>query len=186
MPSRARTSAITMPPHPLVYDGIEAIRPLLEQGARRARRLAARPDPREPHAGRGELPPRAGETEFRAFKIDVLRIEDGGIAEITTFDASLFAAFGLRRSLPMDRFERRAVVVAPGEARAFDRGRVARRARHRRARRDRGRARRRRRPGALRARRRAHLDGRDLRALRNPGAGVAALMVVRRVGADGG
>lgn len=30
------------------------------------------------------------------------------------------------------------------------------------------------------------LDGRDLRALRNPGAGVAALMVVRRVGADGG
>jgi hypothetical protein len=29
----------------------------------------------------------------------VLRIEDGKIAEITTFDASLFAAFGLPETL---------------------------------------------------------------------------------------
>ena len=33
-----------------------------------------------------------GDTEFRAFKLDVLRIEDGAIAEITTFGASLFPA----------------------------------------------------------------------------------------------
>jgi hypothetical protein len=36
-----------------------------------------------------------GDTEFRAFKLDVLRVEGGRIAEITTFDASLFPAFGL-------------------------------------------------------------------------------------------
>ena len=32
---------------------------------------------------------------FRAFKFDVLRIEDGVIAEITTFGPELFPAFGL-------------------------------------------------------------------------------------------
>jgi hypothetical protein len=36
-----------------------------------------------------------GDTEFRAFKLDVLRIEDGEIAEITTFGPNLFAEFGL-------------------------------------------------------------------------------------------
>jgi ketosteroid isomerase-like protein len=35
----------------------------------------------------------------RAFKLDVLRVEDGKIAEITTFDASLFPAFGLPPTL---------------------------------------------------------------------------------------
>jgi hypothetical protein len=38
---------------------------------------------------------RPGDSEFRAFKFDVLRIEDGAIAEITSFDAGLFPAFGL-------------------------------------------------------------------------------------------
>ena len=37
------------------------------------------------------------ETEFQPFKIDVMRMEDGLVAEITTFDARLFPAFGLRR-----------------------------------------------------------------------------------------
>ena len=36
-----------------------------------------------------------GDTEFRAFKVDVLRIVDGMVAEITTFDAALFEHFGL-------------------------------------------------------------------------------------------
>jgi hypothetical protein len=40
-----------------------------------------------------------GDTEFRAFKCDVLRMEDGKIKEITTFDASLFEAFGLPLTL---------------------------------------------------------------------------------------
>ena len=42
---------------------------------------------------------RPGETEFRAFKFDVLRVRDGKIAEITTFGATLFEEFGLERTL---------------------------------------------------------------------------------------
>ena len=42
---------------------------------------------------------RPGDTEFRAFKLDVLRIEDGTIAEITTFGAALFPRFGLPPTL---------------------------------------------------------------------------------------
>jgi hypothetical protein len=36
-----------------------------------------------------------GDTQFRAFKFDVLRIKAGVIAEITTFGPKLFPAFGL-------------------------------------------------------------------------------------------
>ena len=39
---------------------------------------------------------RPGDTQFRAFKLDVMRIEAGMIAEITTFNADLFPAFGLQ------------------------------------------------------------------------------------------
>ena len=42
-----------------------------------------------------------GDDTFRAFKFDVLRIEGGRIAEITTFvRAELFPAFGLPPTLP--------------------------------------------------------------------------------------
>jgi hypothetical protein len=36
-----------------------------------------------------------GDSKFRAFMLDVLRIEGGAIAGITTFDARPFPAFGL-------------------------------------------------------------------------------------------
>jgi hypothetical protein len=36
-----------------------------------------------------------GDTEFRAFKLDVIRTVDGLVAEVTTFDSTLFPAFGL-------------------------------------------------------------------------------------------
>jgi RNA polymerase sigma-70 factor (ECF subfamily) len=42
---------------------------------------------------------RPGDAQFRAFKLDVLRIEEGTIAEITTFGTALFAAFGLAPTL---------------------------------------------------------------------------------------
>ena len=42
---------------------------------------------------------RPGDTQFRAFKLDVMRIEAGVIMEITTFNAELFAAFGLAPTL---------------------------------------------------------------------------------------
>jgi RNA polymerase sigma-70 factor, ECF subfamily len=38
---------------------------------------------------------RPGESEYRPLALDVLRIEDGEIAEITTFPGELFPAFGL-------------------------------------------------------------------------------------------
>ncbi len=43
---------------------------------------------------------RPGDSLFRAFKCDVLRVEDGRIAEITTFGPEPFAAFGLPPTLP--------------------------------------------------------------------------------------
>jgi hypothetical protein len=47
-----------------------------------------------------ETAARRGDPEFRAFKLDVLRVAGGKTAEITTFDATLFEAFGLARVPP--------------------------------------------------------------------------------------
>ena len=41
-----------------------------------------------------------GDSVFRAFKLDVLRVRGGQVAETTTFDSSLFGAFGLSEVLP--------------------------------------------------------------------------------------
>lgn len=42
---------------------------------------------------------RPGDSQFRAFKFDVLLARDGVIAEITTFGPELFPAFGLPLTL---------------------------------------------------------------------------------------
>jgi RNA polymerase sigma-70 factor (TIGR02960 family) len=92
---------ITMPPYPMCFDGLDAVVPLLE------RAFVTDPD------GDWRLLPttanrmptaasylrRPGDTEFRAFKLDVLRILDGKIAEITTFGPGQFAQFGLAAKL---------------------------------------------------------------------------------------
>jgi RNA polymerase sigma-70 factor (TIGR02960 family) len=93
---------ITMPPHPYLYEGRDAIAPLLETafGPEETMgdwRLVPTRANRMPAAA--SYLRRPGEAEFRAFKIDVLRVRDGRIAEITTFDATLFEAFGLERVL---------------------------------------------------------------------------------------
>jgi RNA polymerase sigma-70 factor (TIGR02960 family) len=93
---------VTMPPHPYLYEGREAIAPLLErafgpEAAMGDWRLVPTRANRMPAAA--SYLRRPGEAEFRAFKIDVLRVRDGKIAEITTFDATLFEAFGLERTL---------------------------------------------------------------------------------------
>jgi RNA polymerase sigma-70 factor (ECF subfamily) len=88
---------VTMPPNPWLYDGLAAVGTLAEQGT----------GPNGPGDWR-LLPTRAnrqpaaasylrewGGSEHRAFKLDVLRVVDGLIAEITTFGPSLFPAFGL-------------------------------------------------------------------------------------------
>ena len=90
-----------MPPHPLSYDGIDAIAPAAAPGLRAADdgRLAPRAHARQPPARGRQLPARARRLVYRAFKLDVLRVEDGAIAEITTFNSDLFAAFGLAETL---------------------------------------------------------------------------------------
>ena len=90
---------ITMPPHPFLYDGLGAIMPLMERGLRDhgAWRLVPTRANRMPAAASYLRAP--GDREFAAFKIDVLRCEGDKIAEITTFDATLFSAFGLPATL---------------------------------------------------------------------------------------
>jgi RNA polymerase sigma-70 factor (TIGR02960 family) len=85
---------ITMPPHPWLFEGIQAVRELMAsaEGTGEWRLLPTRAN-RMPTAASYLRQP--GDAEFRAFKLDVLRVEGGRIAEITTFDASLFPAFGL-------------------------------------------------------------------------------------------
>ena len=94
----AQDIRITMPPNPFFYEGLDTIAPLLGQALRDGEwRLVATRANRMPTAASYLRQP--GDTAFRAFKFDVLRIERGRIAEITTFGAELFPAFGLPPTL---------------------------------------------------------------------------------------
>jgi RNA polymerase sigma-70 factor (TIGR02960 family) len=88
---------VTMPPAPMCFDGIAAVRELIERGFGPQRdgdwRLVPTSANRMPSAA--SYLRRPGDSLFRAFKLDVLRIEDGAIAEITTFGWSLFRHFDL-------------------------------------------------------------------------------------------
>jgi RNA polymerase sigma-70 factor (TIGR02960 family) len=92
---------ITMPPNPFCFDGLEVIAPALETAFGVERdgdwRLVPTMANRMPTAA--SYLRRPGDTEFRAFKFDVLRIEEGAIAEITTFGPAQFPAFGLPPTL---------------------------------------------------------------------------------------
>ena len=86
---------ISAPPRPLWYDGKKAVLTAV-------RRLAATDDFRYvATSANGQLAAAsyvraAGEREFRPMGIDVLRIEDGLIAEVTAFlRPDLFELFGL-------------------------------------------------------------------------------------------
>ncbi|MGW0485230.1 RNA polymerase subunit sigma-70 [Nonomuraea sp. NPDC003214] len=92
----------TMPPATLLYDGRAAIlglwAPVLEGpeawGEWRALEATANRQPAAANYVR-----RPGETVFTAVNLDVLRVEDGRIAEIITFGPEVFAAFGLPATL---------------------------------------------------------------------------------------
>src|SRR5918995_1053508 len=88
---------VTMPPMPYVYDGIEALRPLFVRAFESddfgdwkllPTRLNRMPAAASYHRARGER-------EYTPFKIDVLRVRDGKIAEVTTFGMAVFAELGL-------------------------------------------------------------------------------------------
>jgi RNA polymerase sigma-70 factor (ECF subfamily) len=88
---------ITMPPYPFLFEGRENIRRSLvtafgveEMGDWRLVPTAAN---RLPAAG--SYLREWKDSEFRAFKLDVIRMVDGQVAEVTTFGSSMFPAFGL-------------------------------------------------------------------------------------------
>jgi RNA polymerase sigma-70 factor (TIGR02960 family) len=94
----ARDLRITMPPYPLLFEGLDVIGPLLERALSEGEwRLVPTQANRMPTAASYLRLP--GDSEFRAFKFDVLRIEHGRVAEITTFGPHLFPAFGLAPTL---------------------------------------------------------------------------------------
>jgi RNA polymerase sigma-70 factor, ECF subfamily len=88
-----------MPPYPMWHYGRTTI----------ATAVAKAFDPASPYYGDWRAVPtganmqpaaafyvrRRGEGQFRAFALDVLRIEDGMVADITAFPADVFGAFGL-------------------------------------------------------------------------------------------
>jgi RNA polymerase sigma-70 factor (TIGR02960 family) len=92
---------VTMPPNPWLYEGLDAIAGLMRTAFDRESmgdwRLVATRANRQPAAG--SYLRRPGDTVYRAFKLDVLRVEGGAIAEITTFSSDVFGAFGLAETL---------------------------------------------------------------------------------------
>ena len=89
---------ITMPPAPMLFEGLATIAPLLQNALREGDwRLLPTTANRLPTAASYFRAP--GDTIYRAFKFDVLRVVDGKIAEITTFGPALFPQFGLPLTL---------------------------------------------------------------------------------------
>jgi RNA polymerase sigma-70 factor (TIGR02960 family) len=94
----AQDLRITMPPNPRIFDGRGEIRPLMANAAAMGDwRLFPVAANRMPAAA--SYLRRPGDSQFRAFKLDVMRVEEGLIAEVTTFGAELFPAFGLAPTL---------------------------------------------------------------------------------------
>jgi RNA polymerase sigma-70 factor (ECF subfamily) len=97
----AQDIRITMPPMPFLYEGVDSIAPLLERAFGPERdgdwRLLPTQVNRMPAAG--TYLRRWGDTLYRPFKLDVLRVRDGTIAEITTFGPGAFPVLGLPETL---------------------------------------------------------------------------------------
>ena len=81
---------VTMPPQPVCFEGWESLAPLRERafglGAWKLLPTAVNRMPAAACYLRG-----SGEERLGAFKLDVLRIEDGLVAEITTFERVVFS-----------------------------------------------------------------------------------------------
>jgi RNA polymerase sigma-70 factor (TIGR02960 family) len=98
----AQDIRVTMPPNPACFQGIEAMSTLVERGLGENRegdwRLLPTSANRLPAAA--SYLRRPGDSLFRVFKVDVLRVEGGLIKEITTFGpAAVLAAFDLPATL---------------------------------------------------------------------------------------
>jgi RNA polymerase sigma-70 factor (ECF subfamily) len=97
----AQDIRVTMPPMPMCFVGIDAIKPLLDRafgaGSEGDWKLVPTQANRMPAAA--SYLRRHGDSIYRAYKLDVLRIESGAVAEITTFGSGMFARFGLPETL---------------------------------------------------------------------------------------
>jgi len=98
----AKDMRITMPPNPMCFDGLEAIAPLMSQamGPNRIGDWKLLPTSANGMPTAASYLREVGDTEFRAFKFDVIRVAGGVIAEVTTFGVSMFPAFGLPELYP--------------------------------------------------------------------------------------
>jgi RNA polymerase sigma-70 factor (ECF subfamily) len=96
----AEDARAAMPPTPVWLQGREAIMSAMVQGlAPEFGRWRAVPTWANRQPAAACYLRRPGETQFRAFSIDVLRVEDGKVVDITAFPANLFPAFGLPATL---------------------------------------------------------------------------------------
>src|SRR3954452_6406088 len=92
---------VTMPPYPWLYDGRDALATLVQRAFGPDRegdwRLLATSANRMPAAA--SYLRRPGDSLFRRFKLDVLRIDDDAVAEIPTFGPAMFGALGLPQTV---------------------------------------------------------------------------------------
>nr|WP_034594325.1 RNA polymerase subunit sigma-70 [Hamadaea tsunoensis] len=88
---------VTMPPLPMLFDGYATVEPLLRNafgdGSIGDWKLVPVRANRMPAAA--SYLRKWGDSAYRAFKIDVLRVEGDKVVEMTTFDERLFPAFDL-------------------------------------------------------------------------------------------
>ncbi len=93
----AENIQVAMPPYPYRFEGLDGLTPLLERafGEDREGDWALRPTRTNRMPAAVSYLRRPGDSLFRAFKVDVLRIEGGRIREITTFGTALLGKFGL-------------------------------------------------------------------------------------------
>jgi RNA polymerase sigma-70 factor (ECF subfamily) len=93
---------VTMPPNLQVFEGLDSMAPLFERafGPGRDGDWLLRPAAANRMPAAASYLRRPGDSVARAFKLDILRIEDGVIAEITTFGYAMFPALGLPAQLP--------------------------------------------------------------------------------------
>jgi RNA polymerase sigma-70 factor (TIGR02960 family) len=88
---------VTMPPYPYCFQGLNGMAPLLERafGPNRDGDWRLLPTAANRTTAAGSYLRRPGDTLFRPFKLDVLQVSDGVIAEITTFGPAQFPVLGL-------------------------------------------------------------------------------------------
>ena len=91
-----------MPPQPGVWEGRDTVVQSWIDGGFGSESFGSmrcRPHARQPPAGGGRLRRKPGDEAYSALALDVLRIVDGTVSDIVTFDGSVFGWFGLPEAI---------------------------------------------------------------------------------------